>query len=484
MSEQRQHEHNDTGNARRFLDRYGHRVRYVDGVGWLVRDDRGVSRLDPQGHAVRQLAKDAIERAYNIEINAATAGHRDKLQGCLTYALTNKGLRQAIYEAISEPNVRIKAVQLDQNPVLLQTPTGVVDLRKAEERPAEPDEYLSRVTRVSFRPGAKAPTYDKFILSSMGGDPELVAYFHRVIGYALTGHVREKANFVIKGPTNSGKTIWARVMTRMLGTYAESVDLRRLLVLSQNENIFQGECANLEGRRFVFGVEPTRGLKIDGSQWNKVGGMDILKYKLTYKDSVPFWPTHKFFFLSTRLPEVDGTGEALNRYHLIDFGETHPFEEDEHQVGEKTAQRDLEERLLLESEGIFARAVVGAQDYLTNGGLRPPAGLIQARQDLKRDLDTFKSFLSRYTVKDPAGWAPYRELRRLYEHHCRERGEPPETDYQFKDALKQAGFPAKKNKERGQYRDAPGRVGLRLKRLDVGDAGDVGDGVPTNSSCY
>ena len=79
--------------------------------------------------------------------------------------------------------------QWDQDPWLLNTPSGVMDLRSGHMREHSPDDYMTKITAVA--PGGDCPKWKDFLYRIMNDHADLIAYLQRLAGYGLTGSTRE-----------------------------------------------------------------------------------------------------------------------------------------------------------------------------------------------------------------------------------------------------------------------------------------------------
>ena len=104
-----------------------------------------------------------------------------------------------IFKAVEElarcdQRLTLAADAFDCDPMLLNTPDGIIDLRTGEVRPGDPGANLSRTTLA--RPGrGPSPRWRRFIAEVTQGDAAFAAYLARVAGYCLTGRMGEQAFF-------------------------------------------------------------------------------------------------------------------------------------------------------------------------------------------------------------------------------------------------------------------------------------------------
>lgn len=114
--------------------------------------------------------------------------------------------------------------QWDQDPMLLNTPGGVIDLTTSCRHEASPDLHMTKITSVEVG-NNKCPRWLKFLDDIAKGDDELVSFIQRIMGYCLTGDTREHALFFLHGSGANGKSTLLNVLTQILGDYAKDAPM-------------------------------------------------------------------------------------------------------------------------------------------------------------------------------------------------------------------------------------------------------------------
>src|SRR5262249_51819737 len=152
--------------------------------------------------------------------------------------------------AESEIEVVMPAKALDSNPWLLGVQNGVVDLKTGEFRAGRREDFITKQAGVSYDPNARCPEWLKFLDTVTGGDASLKSYIQRVVGYTLTGLVREEVMFVLYGIGTNGKSTFRETLHALLGDYALSADAS-LMTERKTPGGATEEIARLAGRRFV-----------------------------------------------------------------------------------------------------------------------------------------------------------------------------------------------------------------------------------------
>ena len=177
--------------ARHFAESYHSELRHVADWGWLRYDGRRWQR--DQVFA-------AWRRAQQIASYYAGMEQKEKDRR----RVASKSTVHAIVDlARSQSSIVATPDQWDANPVLLNTPGGVVDLSTGMLRDHRPDDLLTKITSVA--PVGECPVWLEFLDRVTGNDIELQVFLQRVAGYCLTGSVKEHALFFLYGPEAMAK---------------------------------------------------------------------------------------------------------------------------------------------------------------------------------------------------------------------------------------------------------------------------------------
>jgi len=121
--------------------------------------------------------------------------------------------------AQNEPNLRSVTNSWDQNPWLLATPNGTIDLKTGKLRISYQEDMITKITSVS--PIRSRPNlWLKFLNEATLGDQEYISYLQRICGYCLTGSIKEEALFFLYGQGGNGKGTFLNTLTSILGDYS------------------------------------------------------------------------------------------------------------------------------------------------------------------------------------------------------------------------------------------------------------------------
>jgi len=410
----------DMGNAGRFARRYRDRLRYVRGRGWFVWDGRRWA-LDESG-TVERMAK-AVVRDLHREVAGIEDQEQRKAASRWAFrSESNERLRAMVDLAASE--LPLRPDQLDADPWLLNVENGTIDLRTGTLRPHEPADHLSKLAPVVYDPEARAPTWDAVLERIFGGDPELINYVQRAVGYTLVGNTSEQALFFVHGTGANGKTTFLETVRVALGEYATQAAFSTFL--SQRQQGPRNDLARLQGARFVAAAETNAGAQLDESVLKQLTGSDAITARYLYKEAFEFHPQFTIWLAANHKPAILGKDHAIwRRIRMIPFTVTIPEEE-----------RDpaLLEKLKAERAGILRWAVEGCVAWQRDG-LQAAEAVRQATEGYRAEMDSLAAFVQERCVIAAESQVRSQELYDAYEEWARARGDVADSQRTFNEQL-------------------------------------------------
>lgn len=366
----------ELANARRLVKRFRNQLLHVPAWGkWFVWDGRRWA--DDVGEVrTMQAAKMIADDVW------------DAVKGCQTDVAIDFAKRTSKHAAcraminLAASDLAVSHESLDAAPWLLNCPNGTVDLRTGELRGHRPGDFLTKLAPVRFDPVATCPRFEQF-LDEVFGSPELVSFMQRLVGYTLTGDVREQVLPICWGTGANGKSTLLTTLQQVLGDYAGQAP-GGLLSLRKSEQ-HPTELAGLVGKRFVVASETEGGCRLAEALVKQLTGGDRITARRMREDFWEFPPTHKLFLATNHKPQVKGTDHGIwRRLLLIPFTAT--FE-----GGSKDPE--LPAKLLTEAEGILAWAVRGCLAWQKEG-LQPPPEVVAATQEYRSQEDVVGRFVT------------------------------------------------------------------------------------------
>jgi P4 family phage/plasmid primase-like protien len=384
--------------------------------------------------ALKQLSTELPGMA---EFNAMRIQRKQTKEKMLAEILSAGKVWALMRLAQADRSIAISISQLDADPLLLNTPSGMVNLATGEVLSADPDALCSRVTACSAVEPDPTPLWDKFLYETTGGDLELELYLQRLLGYSLTGLTKEQHLSFIWGDGGNGKSVFINVVTRIMGDYWAQAD-SGTFVQSRNDK-HPADLASLVGARLVTASETQEGRAWDEQRIKAVTGGDPMSARLLFKDFFTFRPTFKLIFIGNYKPILKGTGAAMRRrMHLVPFTNKPPV-----------VDMDLEQKLLGESPGILAWMIRGCAEWQKRG-LAAPESVTAATEEYFEEEDTFGAWIEERLVYDGESFTSAADLYQSWNEFAHARGEWVGTIKRLSSNLKARGIPAVRTaKERG-----------------------------------
>lgn len=367
--------------ALRFAEEHATNLRYVanwsswmhwDGTRW--QQDKTLAVFD----RVRLLCRTA-------------AGERSK-------AKSAKGLTSAktiaAVEKLARSDRRLAATtdQWDADIWLLNTPDGVIDLRKGQMRKHRPEDYLTRMTTVA--PAASGcPIWLAFLKRVTGGDQQLQDYLQRVCGYSLTGSTREHALFFLYGTGANGKGTFVNASSGVLGDYHRTAPIETFTASYVDKH--PTDLAGLRGARLVTATETEEGRRWAESKIKMLVGGDQITARFMRQDFFDYTPQFKLTISGNHKPGLRSVDEAIRRrFNLIPFTVTIP---------PKERDQDLGEKLKNEQAGILQWMIEGCIDWQKQG-LAPPEAVTAATAAYLDAQDSLAAWFDECCESDANAW--------------------------------------------------------------------------------
>ncbi len=419
----------DLGNARRLVSSHGGELRYCHPWGkWLAWDGRRW-RLDDSGEVIRR-AKATISDLYREAATLDDATRKDLVKHALR-SEAGARIRAMVDLAESEPGIPVRPDELDRDPWLLNCENGTIDLRTGRLRPHNPADRITKLAPVAYDPAATCPTWGRFLDRILAGDPELIAFIRRAVGYSLTGDTSERVLLILHGEGRNGKSTLLEVLRAMLGDgYAMHIPTDTLLA-KRHEGGIPNDVARLKGARFVSASEADEGRRLAEATIKTLTGGDTLTARFMRAEWFDFKPEFTLWLATNHRPVIRGTDKAIwDRLRLVPFAVRIP---------EAEQDRQLRDKLLAEAPGILAWAVRGCLEWQRDG-LGYPAAVREATEGYRTEQDVLGAFLIDCCVTGTGYQATAKELYAAYSRWCDESNEQPIAKNGFGERLRERGF--------------------------------------------
>lgn len=366
----------DEALALAFADEHTNRLRYVAQWGWLVFDGT---------KWIRDETLHAFDKARETARRAAQECNKPKTAKDLASAKTVAAIERL---AKADRRIATAADVWDVDPLLLNTPGGIVDFRTGKMRAHDPKALMTKSTSVA--PSGDCPKFLKFLAEITRNDEPMIEYLRRVFGYALTGLTTEHALFFGYGTGANGKSVLLSTFAGLLGDYHKTAPIETF-VNSANDR-HPTDLAGLRGARLVTAIETEEGRRWAESKIKALTGGDRISARFMRQDFFEFTPAFKLFIAGNHKPGLRSVDESIRRrFHLIPFDVTIAAEDRDPRLAEKL--RD-------EWPGILAWAINGCERW-RESGLSRPERVTAATSDYLEAEDTVAAWIAERCIDGP-----------------------------------------------------------------------------------
>lgn len=384
---QRLYSFDDTGNAQRFVDLFGDKVRYCytdkrwlwyDGRKWCTDMTGAVKRLADKAVACMSAELKVYEQTDADEGTDMAKAFEKHMKSSRSNKSKNAMLNEVMH------HVPILPSQLDRYKAALNTPGGVIDLKSGALAPHDPKNYFTKITAVEYSENADCPRWTAFLDDIFGGDKDLIRYVQKAVGYSLTGATSEQCAFFLYGTGRNGKSTFIDIIRDIFGDYAANIQPETIMARSNQSTAINSDIARLKGARLVTSVEPNEGVRINEGLLKQLTGDDTVTARKLYGDEFEFKPEFKLWMATNHKPVIRGTDTGIwRRIHMIPFTCVIP---------EGKVDRRLKYKLSAELTGIFRWAVEGCLLWQKEG-LKMPRAVLEEVREYRREMDVISAFV-------------------------------------------------------------------------------------------
>lgn len=379
----RKYDLNDTGNARRFSDRFGPDVRYnYDNARWMIWN--GTYWQTDMREYVKVLAEVMAEEMMSEAWSENDEVKRNRLLHNVNRIYNAGGKEALLREAQHLEGVPVFNDELDKDPRLLCCLNGVLDMSTMSFKDPDKADLISMCAGCEADLEGEPTTFIKTINDMFEGDQEVIHYLQKAFGYSCSNDTREQCMFILYGDGNNGKSMLLDVIKEALGGYAIT-SRPQLLTEQRNGNSNLEEIARLKGKRFIVVEEAKAGDKLDESLVKSMtSGIGNQVARFLYANSFEFPVTGKIWMATNYKPVIRGTDKGIwRRIKIIPL----------HVDFEGREDRDLKSKLLKELPQILGWLLKGYKMYLEEG-LREPECVKGAIKGYREEMDIVAKWIS------------------------------------------------------------------------------------------
>ena len=423
-------------------------------LGWLRWDGRvwAAAESGEVVETIRQYFRDHYAEALAQDARDVAAGRNPTGQSDAWRKVQSAARIGAVLSLAGNiEGVLRDAGLFDTDPDILNTPSGVVDLRTGEIGEHDPALLCTKITGVGYRPGAESATF-KTALEAVPADA--LDWLHLRIGQAATGHSPDDGRMLLlTGGGWNGKTVLMGAVFRALGGgrngrgYAAKIP-NVLLLKGKSLGGATPEKMTLRGTRLAYMEETPEEGYLDANVVKDIMDAEIIEGRKLYKDIVEWTPTHSLFLNTNHPPVVTDTGDgAWRRLARLDFPYRYrlnddPLEGPLDRVGTPALKAAMGEPEC--QEAVLAWVVAGALRWYAAGEtLHDPAGDPESvRASVRRwreESDDILRFLHDRVEFDPARWVSSDALYQMFREWTTTNGHKAVSSREFAKRLRGHG---------------------------------------------
>ena len=210
--------------------------------------------------------------------------------------------------------------KIDTRPELLCFKNGVVDFNTKTFRRGQPDDNLSKTTKIDYIPldaekHRQQITEINEFMAQLFPEEELRNYMWEHLASTLIGTNREQTFNIYIGGGSNGKSKLIELMSACLGEYKAVLPIT---AVTQKRAMIGGaspELAVLKGVRYAVMQEPTKGDRINEGILKEITGGDDMTARALFKNTITFVPQFKLVVCTNVLFDIksndDGTWRRI-----------------------------------------------------------------------------------------------------------------------------------------------------------------------------
>lgn len=452
----KKYSYSDTGNANRFYDYFGELFKFNvtdkcfmfwTGKTW-IRDVTDIIRK--YANKLIEILKQEESQIEEDIANYTKSGDKikaDLMKGILDAArknssrVANKAGKDAMLsEFKSLYDVSVESKSFNQDDFLLNTESGIVDLRTGEISSFDKSKMISKNTNIKV--SYETPKnwikflHEVFDNGNKEETQQIVDSLQTCLGYSLSGSTKEQVMFLLYGNGSNGKSTLTEEMTFVMGDYGDNIQSSILMQQKNNNSSAVYSIAKLQTTRFVETGETDDGGRLAEAQLKALTGGDMISAQYKYGNEFSFKPKFKIWMSTNNKPIIKGTDYGIWR-RLFLFPFLNLFEG-------PNKDKTLPDKLKAESPQILGWCIQGFLKYQENGDLIRPKAITTAIEEYKNQMDVVAQFIEKECMLNESYIIDSKALFQAYKEWAQDNSEYIMKESKFSEELKKKGLGIKK----------------------------------------
>lgn len=364
----------------------------------------------------------------------------------------------------------------DRDADLLNTQSGIVDLRTGELIPHDASYHMTRITEAAYVADATHPDWTTALEATA---PDVADWLQGRLGQAITGYMTPDDLLVIfRGGGSNGKSTLLDAVKGALGRYGSYISDRVLLA---EAGAHPTELTEFRGARFALTEElPDEG-RLNAKRLKDIIGTPTMTARKIRQDSITWRSTHSMFLSTNPLPKVTETDNGTwRRLALVEFPWTYvgPEVADPLEAHQRRGDGELRDRVATgraQQEAVLAWLVAGAMGFYANDKRMPaqPKSVLKSTRQWREQSDLILRFWSECLTPDENFFITSRDMLDVFNEWLGIQGHRPRSAQAF---VAQFGEHEVTKKHRVFYSRA------KVKAADVASAKPAAPGLVWASS--
>lgn len=452
----------DTGNAMKFYDYFGDLFKYNKtdkhflfwtGKVW-IKDTKDIIRKYANRFIdILKIEEDQLlekKQQADKEGKSNEASDYDKmLTACrknISRVANKAGKDAMLFELQSLYDVPIESSELDKDDFLLNTQSGIVNLKTGEISAFDKNKLMSQITKyeVSYDEPKVWNAFLKSIFDT--GDEEqtqkLINCLRLCLGYSLTGSVKEQVMFLLYGGGSNGKSTLMEIISNVVQDYSDNVLSDVLLQKKGAGNSTNFSLAKLQKKRIVTTGETDEGGKFAEAHLKLLTGDDTIVAQYKYGNEFSYKPKFKIWMSTNNKPIIGGTDFGIWR-RLVPFEFLKCF-------SDAQKDKDLPDKLKKEGPQILGWAILGAIDYIKCNNLQITQQQRLCLEKYKAQMDVVTQFILEECTVDDKSAVECKELYDKYKDWAKDNTEYTVKESKFRERLVNKGISVENNTAYGK----------------------------------